>query len=77
MTLTYDRSYSEFVGADSESGINFPLINHPAKIKIQNSKNTAQSTYRVCFGMSEKAWKLPLACVTLHDLDPGVTAYGS
>ena len=61
--------YSKFVCVDSKHGIHFAL----------NNDSEAQDTPKVRFGMTKnnKQRKRPLACVTLRDLDPGTTVYGS
>ena len=67
MTLTHDGPRSQFVGADSKSGISFALNN---AAKAQDSckvrKNNGQNGLR----------KSPMAGVTLRDLDPGATVCG-
>ena len=59
--------YSQFVGADSKSGISFALNNvseaqDSSKVRKYNGRNGQR--------------KRPMAVVTLRDLDPGATVYG-
>ena len=59
--------YSQFLGADSGSGIYFAL----------NNDLEARYTYTVRIVMTENGQrKRLLTCVTLRDLDPGATVYG-
>ena len=58
---------SQFVGADSKSGIRFVLNNVP---EAQNSCKVRQNKCR------NGLHKRPMAGVTLRDLDPGTTVYG-
>ena len=58
---------SQFVGADSKSGIRFVLNNVP---EAQDSCKVRQNKCR------NGLHKRPMAGVTLRDLDPGTTVYG-
>ena len=64
---TWRVVYSQLVGAESKSGINFALNNVPeaqdsCKVRKYNGRNGLR--------------KRPMAGVTLRDLDPGATVYG-
>ena len=64
---TWPVVYSQFVGADSKSGISIALNNVPeAQDSCKVRKNNGRNGLR----------KRPMAGVTLRDLDPGATVYG-
>ena len=66
MTLTHGGSFSQFVGADSKSGISFALNNVPeAQDSCKVRKNNGGNGLR----------KRPMAGVSLGDLAPGATSY--
>ena len=66
---TWRVVYSQFVGADSESGISFALNNVASEAqdscKFRRKKNGRNGLR-----------KRPMAGMALRDLDPGATVYG-
>ena len=59
--------HSQFVSADSKSGISFALkMSLRLRIAAKLEKNNGRNGQR----------KQPMARVTLSDLDPGATVYG-
>ena len=73
--MTFDdlaiwRVTCQFVGADSKSGISFALSNDP---EAQASCKVRIITAEISYGLRKRT----MALVTLRDLDPRATVYGS